>query len=176
MSWDTTTLCTRTDIENELGDLTTLVQVSDSEQDDVIQRAIATSKTLITNRLRASLPDIFVSSVGQYTNLQFGDWITQRGYSYTDLDPVLDMITNISVLNSAAVALTIACLVKRMIVQFKASYNTSLGLLGDQRSFWQNEYEMRMRDAEKQLTLDLSGDGIIQDFERKRTHVNFFRN
>jgi len=174
-AWSSVTLCERGDIEAELGSLDAIIQLPDPERQDAIRKAIATTKGLIRDKIMSSLPEIFVSTVGMYTNIQFGDWINQRGYSYAELDTLLDILQNPGELKSAAVAGSIYQLCNRMIVQFKVSYGVSVDLLGDQRDFWAKKWEQRLESAIKRLTFDLSGDGTLQDFERTRTHINFFR-
>lgn len=174
-AWDSITLCTRTTIEAKIGKLDLFLQLPEPEKDEAITNALRDAKTMIRNKLMTSLPEIFVSTVGEYTSLSFGDWVTQRGYTYADLDGLLDMLANPGELEEAAIYGSIYSLVKRMMIQFRASYNVDSALFTDQRDFYKKEFECSLQEAVRRLQFDLSQDGIIQDFERPRTHTNLFR-
>jgi hypothetical protein len=176
MAWDSTTLCSQTDIENRVGSLTLYTQAaSDEEASARVTTAIEQAGTLITSKLKSTLPNVFASTVGQYTNLTFGDWVTQRGYTLSDLDTMLDTLTNVTVLMPYAVALSLQLLCEQRVALFSAANDQNLPLMIEQRDYWTKEAKRLETECVSQLTFDLSGDGTVQDFERVDTHNVIFR-
>lgn len=169
-------LCTKQDLENRVGDVTLWTQDSPEQSDNIINTAIAQCGTLITSKLTRYLPELFKTTIGVYSNLPFADWLVMRGYSYDDLDNVLNEITNPSVLNPWAVVYTLSLLSERMVARFQAVGPNTIAVMVDQRDYWHKENLRLEKECCALLKIDLNEDGVVRDFGRTRTHVNWLRN
>ncbi len=174
MAWNPT-LIAKTDLTERAGDLTLWTQDSDAPSDLIIGNAIAQCGVLITSYLTRNLPELFVTTIGVYSNLPFADWLVLRGYSFDDLDKVLDEISNPEVLKPWAVALTLQLLSERMIAKFQVIGQTTLAIMVDQRDYYKKEADKLKKECVGLLKIDLNKDGKIQDFGRTRTHKTWLR-
>lgn len=169
MSWNPI-LCAQDDLEQRLGDLTSFTQSSEDESAAIVDSAIAQFGVLATTELKSFLPELFVTTVGYYANVQFRDWLILKGYSYDDLDNVLDEVTNPEVLLPWAVAGSLQNLCEKMVAKFQVKSHETAVLMVDQREYWKKEMLRLKPICMKQIKVDLNGDGKIQDFGRVRTH------
>ena len=174
MTWNPI-LCTQQDLENRVGDITLWTQDSEEQSDNVVKTAIAQCGALITSKLTRYLPELFVTTIGVYSNLPFADWLVMRGYSYDDLDNVLSEITNPSVLNPWAVAFTLLLLSERQVARFQVIGPNTVAVMVDQRDYWHKESNKLEKECCALLKIDLNQDGTIRDFGRPRTHKTWLR-
>ena len=174
MAWNPI-LITSDDLTERAGDLTLWTQDSDAQSDDIITKSIAQCGVLVTSYLSRNLPEIFVTTIGVYSNLPFADWLVLRGYSFDDLDAVLDEITNPEVLKPWAVALTLQLLSERMVAKFQVVGPQTIAVMVDQRDYWKKEAEKLKKECIGLLKIDLNKDGKIRDFGRTRTHKVWLR-
>lgn len=174
MAWNPI-LCAKSDLELRVGDLTLWTQDSDAPSDQIIADTISQAGALITSKLNRYLPEIYKTTIGVYSNLPFADWLVMRGYSYDDLDNVLNEITNPQVLNPWAVAFTLTLLCERMVAKFQVIGQQTVAVMVDQRDYWKKESDKLEKECVAQLKIDLNQDGNIRDFSRPRTHVVWLR-
>lgn len=171
MPWSSVTLCTVSDIEKRVGHIKGVIPVSDATQ--VATESIANVKTDIGNYIRTHLQDIYSRS--NVSNVPYAAWVVSRGYTYDDTDAILDDIENPAELEQAAVFLTIADLLSRSITQFKAGMQLDPGVMVNERDHYARRGQDELEQAIHRLKIDLSGDGLITDDERVRTHNVFIR-
>lgn len=169
--WADLQLCTIADLRKEVGDTTLLTGVIDSDQNEVLYDALATFKAELKEQLMSDLQDIFAHSTTSYT---YDEYLLRSGYSYSDLDSLLDKIVNPNALKLTAQAGTISVLARRQILQGKLS-GMSHEALVIERANWEKITKDRYAVAKRNIRLDLDGDGESSDFERPRTHNTFFR-
>jgi len=174
MAWPTV-LCAKVDLELRVGDLTLWTQDSDDQSDQIINAAITQCSTLITSWLTRYLPELFVTTIGVYSNLPFADWLVMRGYSYDDLDNVLNEITNPAVLNPWAVAYTLQLLSERMVAKFQVIGANTIAVMVEQRDYWHKEASRLQKECVALLKIDLNQDNTVRDFGRPRTHKVWLR-
>lgn len=172
MAWDSDNLCVVSDIEKEIGDSSLLLQVQASERSAVIAESIKVSGERVSDDILSKLPDIYARS-GPV--IIFDTYIEQLGYTYEDLDGILDMILNPTVMKRTVVAGAIVALANRQIMQNTAGYQRNEALMTNERDYWEKQYKSRFDNGWRQLKLDLNGDEKSSDYERPRTHHSFMR-
>lgn len=174
MAWNDTLLCKASDVEKKVT-LLAFASLADKDTDlkSIVQQSIAAAGEEITSKLMDLLPDIYAASAPQ---IPFSAYLIAQGYSYSDLDNILDKITNPQVLNLTAVAKTISILYTRLISMTQATMaSADLTFLTNERNEWERKFEKTYKDDWRQLKLDLNSDNTSSDYEHTRTRSNFTR-
>ena len=97
------------------------------------------------------------------------------GYSWEELDTLLDKLQNPSELKAAAVAVTIRKILEDGELRFTSQYNETSPALIKAREHWTRQAEDRVKIAVELLKFDLDADGEVDDSERAVSHANIWR-
>lgn len=160
-------LCSVAEVEEEIGDTSIVAMVQKSDKGTLITKAIKTSGKLVQDEILSYLPDIYAQSGPQVVS--YDAYLS--GSTYSELDTILDKIVNPDILKLAAAACAVGVLIRRQIYQNEVSgarQNNELLII--ERESWEKEWKRRMKNAIRQLKLDLNADGEVSDHERPRTH------
>ena len=153
VAWSSLTLASLSDLTYEIGEGSILFSAYDPGR---IQNAYGAVKQQVWIDLKADLTDLYASRNGKYQ--RFDVIIREMGYSYNELDTMLDKIGNPA-----------DTLVEP--VKAKWAWQLWIWLSSDNRP----NYKARMKEAKKNMWLDLNSDGQTVDYERVRTHNSFVR-
>lgn len=126
------TLCTFADLKSEQRELETILALSGDELIREVGIKIGLAKEQIRQELMDYLPDIFGSTMSYYgygNSLVYNDWLMYIGYSYTDLDKILDVLANPQDLKRTAVAYTLRLLVWDAMNRYRANFQAESDLL-----------------------------------------------
>lgn len=170
-TWDNTTLATLTDIESEVADLQIPLQVggTSGEKEVKVEAKLTLAKRQLKTKLLVALQPRFASTSDYHTG---GPHI---GYSWSDLDSMMDKISNPSVLVDVHVAFTMRAMLADSMLTFRANYDENATLIDAVISRWDAECKARLSDAVALLQFDLNEDGTVDDSERPAANTTFFR-
>lgn len=169
-TWAATTLCRTSDVRAEAQDLRLALLVdSESEQNRMIQEKINLAKEELRQKLFSGLRVRF----HRYGVRDGGADVA--GYSWEELDTLLDKLQNPSELKAAAVAVTIRKILEDGELRFTSQYNETSPALIKAREHWTRQAEDRVKIAVELLKFDLDADGEVDDSERAVSHANIWR-
>ena len=173
--WDDLQLCTVDDVRREITGLNLPFSSGDEAvRRQTVQSKIDMAKDDLRDDLLVTLPNLFVNAaVG--APWPFSYWATYTGYTYTELDTILDKISNPERLLPAAVSRTIVKLIEDGMMKARATMETGEQILAPLLRHWKDVDAKRLDRAIQLLRLDLNDDGVISDFERTRTHNTLWR-
>jgi len=184
------TLCSQDDILAEQSALPALVMLEGQPFQDEAGKKIALAKEQIRQELQDYLPEIFGSTMSIYgygAAYGYNDWLADIGYSYNQLDAILDQIINSEELKRTAVAYTIRLLLQDGIARYLAYNQAESDALRTIYDFWHGttgtraearhdgECFKRMAVAKRMLKFDLSLTGVLVDQDRVRTAKTIYR-
>lgn len=162
--WNELTLFDETDFSEEVGSANFLLPPGGDTS--FYARNVKNGKEMIATYLLIELPPLFKAFVAT-------DYYS--GWSLTELDTILDKLSNPSVLKKAAIAATVLCMIDELSVKFKLGQERNLEMLLPLRDIWKEKYKLRIHQAMKLLKPDLSQDGQIDDSERAGNTQSWFR-
>lgn len=145
---------------------------SPQESDELMDFALATGLENLEKLLMARLPDIYARSGYGGT---FDSFLVRSGFSYTDLDSVLDKIVDVAVLKWSHISATLVALYNRLIAHDSAAYGSEVPIYIEQRNHWDKKLKEYFALEWQLLRLDLNDDDVVSDFERPRTQNSFMR-
>jgi hypothetical protein len=173
-TWANTTLCTLDDIRTEVSDLQLPLQVGGTtgELEDKAATKITLAKSQLKTKLLVALqPRFAVSASVHYAS----EASYNPGYSWSELDTMMDKISNPEALLPVAVAFTIRAMLMDAQLAFRANYQSNEELLTAALTRWEMECKVRLSDAVALLQFDLDENGTVDDTERPATDTTFFR-
>jgi hypothetical protein len=173
-AWTALALCTIDDVYAEAAQLTIPLQIAagTGEQDIAVQAKIDLTKDFIRQELQGSLPELFADRNGHY---QGGHYGYGTGYTFTQLDTMLDKIQNPTELKHVAVAYALHALLVQGTLKHRTDYGANYELLDELLKHWTCEKKTRMARALRLLSFDLDSSGTIDDTERLRDKTTFHR-
>lgn len=160
------------DVNQEIGDIDIIIH--DSKTDIVFQNANIKAKADVFFDLMGCLPDIYANRNGRFLTIDILIR-TEIGYTYGQLDTMLDKIYNPDVLKHTLVAKIIYNLWARNVNQITGTFEINAQLAINEREHWSAVYNERFKNSRKQLIIDLNDDGVIVDQDRVRTRTSFAR-
>lgn len=174
--WNDLTLCTEADIAAEVVALDTPTLTAGAGWMTAVTAAMATAKDELRQQLQQRLPEIFVATAASYGYTgSYTSWFAESGYTYDQLDAVLDTIMNPQELKRVAVAYTLRALLVSRGFADVSSYDTNYTLIEPLHAMVTKMCKERFQLTVSLLKLDLSGDGTITDRERARAHKTIWR-
>lgn len=173
MTWDEIVLYSLSDVESEHGNLTQLVPSKEKFQ-SIIEDIRVSIKKDLGMWLTRDVPDILVRRTGYYEPVEV--YLTDYGYSYDQLDTLLDVIGNPEVLYRTALKGVVYYLWKRRLASGAFSAEAASDIEMKQVEKLKAEYEKQYQDeVYVQIWFDLDGDEQVTDNERLRSHNSFWR-
>lgn len=181
-TWDDATLCTQEDAESEIGSLTTILQVRDTDRPALISRALTATKKEFGELIMSHLPDIYARY--PYQNWPYNAWVQFMGYSYTQTDELLDLIRpkveeegviTFPEITTTAVAMFIKRCLIIQVTQFKAAAGMVNPVLESMMHYWTDESKERWKLAQRRLFIDFAKNDQVIDSERLRMYRGFQR-
>jgi hypothetical protein len=171
VAWSSLTLASLSDLTYEIGEGSILFSAYDPGR---IQNAYGAVKQQVWIDLKADLTDLYASRNGKYQ--RFDVIIREMGYSYNELDTMLDKIGNpADTLVEPVKAKWAWQLWIWLSSDNRPNYKALMPYCMEQASIKDSAYKARMKEAKKNMWLDLNSDGQTVDYERVRTHNSFVR-
>lgn len=173
-AWSALELGTVDDVYAEVRQLAIPLQASASTgaQDIAIAAKFPLVKDFMRQEMLATLPELWADRNGQY---QSGHYQYRSGYTFTELDSMLDKIQNPTELKHAFVAYVLHAILVEGTLLHRADSNNNYELLDELIKHWAAEKKHRLARALKLLSFDLNSDGAIDDSERLRDKTTFHR-
>lgn len=170
--WTSLVLCTAADIEAEASRIASRVNTNTAARETSVAQAIATAKTVLRQWLLRDLPDMFrasAQSTGYGGNMSA--WLVTAGYSYTDLDVMLDRIRNPDELRPVMVTLAMRALVFNELTGTDVSNVEGADTRLNLHALLNKMVNERYATAVKLLAFDLNNSGTVEDSERTRART-----